>query len=108
MCQKHAFALDCDALCCAVHLNAGLLFKPTECPDIVIADIEMHIYAFVSQYLERAEDGTVLLFALIVPEVLAPVIEDVSQEVYSCGILCHMLEHMDDGLLMGLRILNSP
>ena len=45
---------------------------------------------------------------MVAPEILAPEIENISEHVNGCGILRHVVEHGDDGLLMSDRIVNRP
>ena len=49
-----------------------------------------------------------MLFAAVAPEILAPEVEDISEQVDGCGILLHLVEHGDDGLLMSDRVVNRP
>ena len=74
----------------------------------MIADEEMYVNAFVCERFECLQERTVLLFALITPEILAPEIKHIPQQVDGSGILSHAIEHVNQGLLMGFGILNSP
>ena len=45
-----------------------------------------------------------MLFAAVAPEILAPKVKDISEQVDGSSILRHVVEHGDDGLLVSLRI----
>ena len=102
--KEDAFAVDGDGCWLAVDLYACLLGEPTESPDVVVAYEEMDLYSFVSQRFERVEDGAILLLAAVAPEILAPEVEYISEQVDGSSILRHVVEHGDDGLLVSLRI----
>ena len=108
MSEIELFAANHDAPWFTVYMDSCLLFKPTKSPYVVIADKEVDVNALVSERSERLQERTVLLFAAVAPEVFAPKIEYVSEQVDGCSILRHVLKHGDKGLLVGLRIINSP
>ena len=104
--KEDAFAVDGDGFWLSVDLYACLLGEPSKSPDIMIANKEVDWYSSASQRFECFENRLVFLFATVAPEVLAPEVEDVSEQVYGCSILSHVVEHGDDVLLVGDRIVD--
>ena len=72
MSEKEAFAIEEYALGFTMDKHARFLGQPSKSPNIVIADKEMHGYAFAGDFSERLQERAVLLFALVAPEILAP------------------------------------
>ena len=102
--QEETFSVDGDSCRLAMDLYARLLGEPTESPNVVVSDEEVDLYSLGCERLERADDWAVLLLASVAPEVLAPEIEEISEQIYGSRILRHVVEHGDDGLLMGIKI----
>ena len=88
--------------------HSCLLLEPAKCPNIVIANEEMHLYALVRNLLDGLQERTILLFAPILPKELAPKIKDISEQIDSSRILRHEAKHGDKRLLVGLEIRDSP
>jgi hypothetical protein len=62
-----------------MHFHARLLGQPSKRPNIVIANKEVYLYAFVGDALEGIQEGAVLFFASVAPKILTPKIKDISQ-----------------------------
>ena len=84
-----------------MHRDARLLGEPTERPNVVVANKEVYVNTLVCDLFERLQERTVLLLALIAPEVLAPEVKYISKQVDGGSILSHALQHVNQGLLMG-------
>ena len=106
--EENALAIELYALGFTVHLNACLLRQPTESPNIVVTNEEVHGYAFVGDGTERLQERTILLLAPIAPEILTPEVKYISEQVYGRSVLSHAIEHVNQGPLMSLGVVNSP
>ena len=106
--EKNALAIELYALGFTVHLNACLLRQPTESPNIVVTNEEVHGYAFVGDGTECLQERTVLLLAPVAPEILTPEVKYISEQVYGRSVLSHAIEHVNQGLLMNFGVINSP
>ena len=65
--------------------------QPAKGPNVVITDKKVYFNALACEFTECLQEGTVLLFALIIPEILAPKVEYISKQVYRTRIFCHAL-----------------
>ena len=74
-------------------------------PYIVVADEEMDINASVGKRAQTSQDGLVLLFRTVTPDILAPEIEDIPEQVDSRGIFSQLLQQLNEPQLM-LRIIH--
>ena len=91
----------------AVDKDSRLAGKPSESPNIVIADEIVHLYAFLRQASEGVEEGAVGLFVGVAPEVLVPKVEHVAKEVDGRGILSHGAQQRHQAGLVFLRVRDS-
>ena len=73
----------------AVDKDTRFAGEPSECPNIMITNEIVHLYAAVRKVSEGGKEGAVGFFVRVAPEVLVPEIEHVAEEVDSRGILRH-------------------
>ena len=83
--------MDHYAFGLAVNHYSCFFRQPTKGPDVVIADKKVYFNALSCEFAECLQERVVLLFALVVPEILAPKVEYISKQVDRTRIFCHAL-----------------
>ena len=83
--------MDYYAFWLVVYHYASFFLQPAKGPNVVITDKKVNFNALVREFAECLQEGAVLLFALIIPEILAPKVEYISKQVYRTRIFCHAL-----------------
>lgn len=107
VCKVEGSPMDGGCYGRAMDKDSRFAGKPSESPNIVIADEIVYLYAAGRQASEGVEEGAVGLFAGVSPEVLVPEVEHITEEVDGCGILSHGAQQRHQAGLVFLRVRDS-
>ena len=88
-------------------LRFGQFRQAAEGPEVMIAGEEMDVDALFDKFAYLSAERMVLVFAFVVDIVLHPKVEHVSQHIDGNGVLAHLLEEVDEFLLVRPAFLDS-